>query len=159
MARSFHAIVTRDGWVPAFHDDKERHANMGKGVLVEMKITQPRNYEYHKRFFAMLNFAFEYWEPDIVRENGLAWMKDFEQFRADMIVKAGYYNTVVRFLPDGTQEICFKPKSIAFTNMEEEDFHNLYKSVFNVVWDLILHHKFESEDQAQNAINHALSFT
>lgn len=93
------------------------------------ELKQPRNYEFHKKFFALLNFAFEHWDcqPTINRYGQVE--KNFDQFREDITIKAGYYEQHWRL--DGTFRVV--AKSISFANMGEVEFSKLYKSACNVV--------------------------
>ena len=45
------------------------------------------------------------------------------------------------------------PLSISFAKMDEMQFRDVYKSVFNVCWNLVLRRSFETEEAAQNAID------
>ncbi|EBV1275097.1 DUF1367 family protein, partial [Salmonella enterica subsp. enterica serovar Oranienburg] len=69
-------------------------------------------------------------------------------------VQAGYYDEVI--LPDNTRRRT--PKSIAFARMDEDTFRQLYKDVFNVLWNFILRHKFRSQQEAENVAMQLLEF-
>ncbi|MFP2239933.1 DUF1367 family protein [Pseudescherichia vulneris] len=165
------------------------------GVWLNCKITQARNYLYHKRFFALLNLGFEYWTPaggiitpaekeylsgyiryliSIVgnddtllqteldyneragqrRANGHAIVKSFEAFRKWATVEAGFYDEFV--LPDNTRRR--EARSISFANMSEQEFHEVYKAVFNVLWNYILSHAFSSRQEAENVAMQLLEY-
>lgn len=125
----------------------------GEGISVEaVKI---RNYKFHKKFFAMLNLAFQYWEPDSKEFLGLEIEKDFNFFRKQIIILSGHFRQV--FNLDGT--FALEAKSISFANMDDIEFESLYKSVFNVVWKMILRYKgFENESDAESAILDFMNF-
>jgi len=65
--------------------------------------------------------------------------------------KTGYYDIINT--PEGLKK---KVKSINFNAMSQDEFNQFYKSAFSVVWDFILSRSFESEDQAQDAIDQLL---
>ena len=75
---------------------------------------------------ALLNLAFDYWEPD---EANMVGEKNFEQFREDIIILCGFYHRWVRL--DGTTRVT--AKSIAFANMSEDEFEKLYSKAIAVI--------------------------
>lgn len=50
-----------------------------------------------------------------------------------------------------------RPMSINFYAMDQEQFDDFYRRAFSVVWRFILHRTFNSETDAQNAIDQLLS--
>lgn len=89
-----------------------------------------------------------------LRTRDVALLKSFEPYRAWVTVQAGYYDEVI--LPDNTRRRT--PKSIAFARMDEDTFRQLYKDVFNVLWNFILRHKFRSQQEAENVAMQLLEF-
>ena len=72
--------------IPMKASDIEWIQKLKPGRLVEATISQPRNYIFHKRFFALLNFAFDYWEPSAItiKENkNFKSVRKFARFIAD----------------------------------------------------------------------------
>ncbi|EFV6386659.1 DUF1367 family protein, partial [Shigella sonnei] len=51
-----------------------------------------------------------------------------------------------------------RAKSIAFANMDETEFQQVYKSVLNVLWNWILFRKFSSPEQVENVAAQLLEF-
>ena len=92
---------------------------------VRVKMTRVRNYQFLKKYFALLNLAFDYWEPP----DNLVGEKNFERFRKDIIILAGYYEQYVRV--DGSTRV--EPKSIAFGSMSEDDFADLYTKTIDAI--------------------------
>ena len=103
----------------------------GEGVRV--KLTRMRNYEFHKKYFALLSLAYDYWEPP----ESDAWddgkfigaEKNFERFRKDVTILAGFYEQYVRV--DGSTRI--EPKSISFGSMSEDEFSELYTKTIDAI--------------------------
>ncbi|EPI5197261.1 DUF1367 family protein, partial [Escherichia coli] len=58
--------------------------------------------------------------------------------------------------PDGSRGR--RAKSIAFANMDETEFQQVYKSVLNVLWNWILFRKFSSPEQVENVAVQLLEF-
>ena len=103
---------------------KERLDKFKAGTILRTDLTKPRNYMFHKKFFAMRNVAFENQEQ----------YTDDEAFRKALIIEAGYYDEI-RLL-DGT--VLKVARSINFGSMEEVEFGELYAKVFSVIlWKVI----------------------
>ncbi|EFW6768793.1 DNA breaking-rejoining protein, partial [Shigella flexneri] len=47
---------------------------------------------------------------------------------------------------------------IAFANMDETEFQQVYKSVLNVLWNWILFRKFSSPEEVENVAAQLLEF-
>jgi hypothetical protein len=69
-------------------------------------------------------------------------------------VEAGHFDAIQ--LPDGT--LRKHPRSIAFANMDEQEFQQLYKAALDVLWRWILSRAFRSQAEAENAAAQLLSF-
>jgi len=115
---------------PAQDNDRELLKKIKSMEPVRVTLKRPRNYEFHKKWFALLNFAYDYWEPP----HNLVGHKNFDRFRKDIIILAGYYDTVVRL--DGSTRV--EPKSISFGSMSEDDFEKLYDATIEVVCQHVL---------------------
>lgn len=56
-------IRTAQGLVPATEADRELVQKWKAGQVVHGKFTKMRNAKFHGKFFAMLDLAWDYWEP------------------------------------------------------------------------------------------------
>lgn len=130
-------VKTPGGFMPQDDDSCEALSVIGLGKVIRVKFTQPRNLKFHRKFFALVNFAFSHWEPgelEDTRWTGVVPEKSKGRFRKDLIIMAGYYDATFRI--DGTTRI--EAKSISFARMGQEEFDKLYSSVINVVLKKIL---------------------
>ena len=125
---------TNYGFMPVTEDDQENMKSVKMGELIKVKWSKPRNYEFHKKFFALLNVGFDHWEPQQTEFKGLPVQKNFERFRKDCICAAGYYDLVQNL----KGEVRAEAKSISFASMEEEEFEKLYSAVANVLLQQVL---------------------
>lgn len=101
------------------------------------KVIKPRNVKFLKKYFALLNFAFEHWKPGKLSGkvfDGVKPEKSFERFRADLTILTGHYKQVIRVNGDTVIE----PKSISFASMKEKDFEELYSNTIDVILKHIL---------------------
>lgn len=139
--------------VPADEKSAEylRKQKVGQGFRAG--ITRMRNIRFHRKFFALLNYAFDAWEPEAKLYKGLPVEKSFDQFRADITILAGYYETAVRL--DGTVRVT--PKSIAFHRMDEDEFEKLYSAVIDVLLQRIFID--QTRGDVDNVVNNILAYT
>ena len=105
---------------------------LGQGVTASVK--RHRNPKHHKKYFALLNLAFDHWEPAANTYKGQIVGKNFEQFRNDIVVLAGFYEMAVNL----KGETRLTAKSISFANMDQAEFDALYNATVNVILKHIL---------------------
>lgn len=104
------------------------------GATVAVSMRQPRNIAHHRKLFALLNVAYESWEPEGKLYKGEPVAKNFDQFRNDVVVLAGYYDTTVTMRGD----VRLIAKSISFASMGQDEFTALYDAVANVILSRVL---------------------
>lgn len=96
------------------------------------KIERPRNPRFHRKYFAMINLAFENQD-----DFGL---EEAEQFRQYLQMRAGFY--ITKDTPTGN---AYFAKSIAFDSMDGAEFENLYEKVWEQIFTLYKHDRSEFE--------------
>lgn len=114
---------------PAGESDREAMAKYPLGTFLKADIVRPRNYKFHKKFFALLNIGFDAWEPPAPTYKGHQVQKDFDRFRQDVTIAAGFYDVVGTL----SGKVALRAKSISFAKMEEDEFNKLYNAVANVL--------------------------
>lgn len=102
-----HLTKTQTGLVPADPETEAEYKKLKLGQIIHGEFKRARNYKFLRKWFALLNVAFDNWEaPEMVdphtRQHYPARKpeKNFERFRKDVTILAGYYHNVVRL--DGT---------------------------------------------------------
>lgn len=120
--------------VPATEDDQEKLSKIKQGRPVSVELKQKRNYQFHKKFFAMLNVGFDAFEPEIKEFKGHPVQKNFDRFRKEVIIAAGFFSVVGTI----TGEVRAVADSIAFGSMSPEDFEKLYNACCNVLLQKVL---------------------
>lgn len=131
---------TISGLIPVFNSDHEKlkESKLKIGEVYEVDIKKKRNYEFHKKYFALINLCYENQE----------YFELFDDLRDYLTVKSGHYRKVL--MPNGYEDI--KPKSISFGSMDDIEFENLYQNTITQVCKLI---GIEKED----LLNEILNFT
>lgn len=140
---------------PANTIDAEALGKVKIGALLHGEFKQPRNPHFHRKFFAMLNFGYEYWSPPELEYEGMKSEKSFERFRNEVTVLAGWYTVTT----DLKGNVRLEPKSISFAAMDDTEFSELYKAVFNVIWKYVLSQvRGMTPELAESTINQLVSF-
>jgi hypothetical protein len=143
---------------PANQVDADVLAKIKTGAVVQAEIKQPRNPRFHRKFFAMLGLAFEYWTPGpVTLPDGSAFEaeKSFDRFRKDVLILSGFRTLVVNI----KGEARYEAESISFSAMDEGKFHDVYRAVFSTCWQFVLKHiPGMTKELAENTINQMMSF-
>jgi hypothetical protein len=118
-------------------DSAEYVKKLTEGEVIESKVRRARNYQFHKKFFALLAFAFDNQEK----------YDTPEAFRAEVTMRAGWYQEHHHL----SGAISYSPKSIAFDKMDELEFGRLYQAVIDVILKHFLHGMTEPALRAATA--------
>ncbi len=121
-------------FAPYDSESEDYLINKKDGQFFICDIKTPRNYEFHKKLFALLNIAYAHWEPKEFNNKHGKVERNFDQFREDIIIMCGYYEQHFRL--DGSFRV--KAKSISFAEMDNEEFEKLYNTMITVVIKKIL---------------------
>lgn len=146
-------------FVPASDEDKEFADKIRAGEVVRLKFTRMRNYQFFKKWHSLVRLAFDYWEPtELPEDPEKRWMKNvtpqknYERFRKDITIRAGYFYAVYRL--DGTMRI--EAESIAWGSMTEETFEKLYSATIDVVLGQI--YMDYSEEMLESLVDQVMSY-
>lgn len=139
--------------VPSLPDDEEKLKKIKSGELLSVDIVRPRNAMFHRKFFALLHVGFDSWNPPSITSKFGQPEKSFEQFREDVTILAGRYESTIRL----NGEVRVVAKSISFAKMSQEEFEDLYNSVINVVLDRVLTNYTKGD--LLNQVNKIMNFT
>jgi len=114
----------------------KRLMDLEPGEFAVIEFVIPRNAKFHRKFFSMLNFAFDSWEPKRMRKTykGREVAKNFERFRKDVLILAGFYDQT--FDLKGNMKL--EARSISFANMDDAEFEQVYSAVATVILEHVL---------------------
>lgn len=154
MAEWTFAKSMSGGFFPADPQTEDLARRVPVGGAVHGQFRRMRNPRFHRKFFALLNFAFERWEPGEIDCKYGVPEKNPEQFRKDAIILAGFYNVVARM--DGTARI--EAKSISFAAMDEDEFSALYNAVLNVFLKRIPQMSAMGSDEVNRVVEQLIAF-
>ena len=120
---------TISGLMPIDPDSVAWFNKLKPGEVVRAEFKKVRNYAFLKKYFALLAVAYDNWEPGEIDSKYGKPEKNFERFRADLTILAGFYDNTIRL--DGSVRI--EPKSISFAKMSAEEFGDLYSRTIDVL--------------------------
>jgi hypothetical protein len=120
----------------AYKNFKTRLNKLEEGELCSIEAKLPRNSRYHRKFFAMLNLGYDAWEPQRKHKSykGREVQKNFERFRSDVLIAAGFYTQT--FGLDGKLQL--EAQSISFASMEQPEFEFVYNRCLDVLLQDVL---------------------
>lgn len=136
-------------------DDLETAEAMEKikpNAVVKAEVTQPRNLGFHRKFFALLDVAFEAWECPVTEYKGQLITKNRDSFRKDLIILAGFGYPVVNL----KGEVRYEAQSMSFSKMDNGAFETLYSRVVDVILTRVLTHYTRAD--LDNVVNQILGF-
>ena len=109
---------------------EELFEKLSNGQTYKIKVTKSRNPNFHAKVLGMLRTAFDYWEPTSSQlPQGVDVVKDFDRFRKDLTIQAGFYEIV--WLLNG--KFILEAKSISFDSMEQTEFEELFNAYVDVI--------------------------
>lgn len=126
------------------------------GQGVRATVRKARNVKFHRKAFALFKLAFEAWEPTTPLEyQGLPVAKDFDRFRKDMTILAGFYKAVY----NARGEVRLEAESLSFSGMDDERFGQVFRAVLSVVWNRVLRAAgYASEEEVERVVNELMRF-
>lgn len=138
-------LNTAQGLKPLYDADYDEKKKLRVGVVYRATIRQPRNIDFHRKYFALINCAWEY-QPEAVQE---FFKNNVELFRKTVQMSAGFCERIYSI---ERQEWVDIPTSISFSSMDETTFQELYSKVFDVILQVFLKH-ITPEEFNNNLIN------
>lgn len=138
--------VTPYGLVPMYNSDLDLKNKLKVGTVVRCSVSNPRNYEFHKKFFALVRLTFDNLPAHLAEVWQIHNEEDMlRRFKRDL----GYYTTTHN--AEGEVEITYG--SISFAAMEQHDFEDFY----NQCIDMVLYKYIKGLDR-QNLITEIENF-
>ncbi|WP_330925017.1 DUF1367 family protein [Candidatus Sororendozoicomonas aggregata] len=125
------------------------------GDVIRCEFRKARNYRFHRKYFALLDLAYEYYEPRSVhtRDGVITPEKNREEFRKWCVIKAGFYQVIG--YPDGS--VRARAKSMKFSQMDEQTFAALYSKTIDVLLRQVFGNGW-SREAVEDTVNQILNF-
>lgn len=114
---------TESGLVPMYESDLDNKRRLALGVDYWCEIKLARNYEFHKKFFALIKLAY-----DNLPEGLDARYPNMEALREDLLIRCGYTRRIL-----SRQGYVDVADSIAFDKLDQTAFEALYRDIWNEI--------------------------
>lgn len=133
----------------------KRFFGLEAGEMAVVEMVFPRNPKFHRKFFALLNVGFDAWEPPRKRRTykGMPVQKNFEQFREDVTIAAGFYDQTF----DLSGRLRLKAKSIRFSGMDDAEFERVYSAVADVLLAGVLV-RYAGREELDSVVDQIMGF-
>jgi hypothetical protein len=132
-------LNTPQGLKPCYDDDYDAKKMLKIGEVYTAEIRLARNYELHKKAFALVNAAWSYLPEKT--QNGF---RSVEGFRDYLTVASGYYKVYYNRRLHAFVEA---PKTWNFGGMDNAEFSTFYErlkdTVFGVIQPFVTREDFE----------------
>lgn len=140
--------------IPMDEDEAAKLRKFQAGTLVRGEYKTVRNGAFFKKWFSLARLAFELSSERMTphKYKGEDVLPNFERFRKDLTVLAGYYDPV--FGADGSVRL--EAKSLQWSKMKEPEFAQLYSATIDVILQKILPHL--GRDELENAVNATMAY-
>lgn len=138
--------------VPVGQEDMDALQKFAPNSVLQCEVKCPRNLGFHRKFFALLDVAFEAWECPALEYKGQPIVKNRERFRKDLTILAGFGYPVVNL----NGEVRYEAQSISFAKMDGAEFEALYSRVIDVVLAKVLTHY--TREELERVVNKILGF-
>ena len=133
-------VKINGGLFPSLDEDAEIINKIKRGDVVQYEIKKPRNAKFHRKYFAMLQ---------VVTDN-----TDYNTDQLLLMIKLrmGHFDS---FITPGGKTL-YKPKSISFSKMDNDEFERFYQKTMQVILNDFL--RGSNEKELQNQVDKILRF-
>ncbi len=133
-----HLVRTSLGLQAYSDEDYEELQKIKVGSVVKAKIVQPRNIKFHRKFFAMINAAW-----DSLTERQRTNLRSKETFREQLLITSGFSEPLYDI---NGQQFLERAKSISFAKMDEPAFDKVYSKVLDTILTILVCNGVSEDD-------------
>jgi hypothetical protein len=131
-------------------------ARLKIGEMVCGEFKKPRNPLFHRKAMALVRLLYEHFEDRYagqIRHKGDVVQPNFERFRNDITIVAGYYESTFNI----NGEVRLTARSWSFAKMDEAEFEKLYSALIQAGLSKVLDKNWD-EAKLRNAVEQILQF-
>lgn len=139
------------GFVPANDEEGARLSKFKLGAVMRANVAEMRNGKYFRKWWVLSKFAFDIWADRQPEQEwrGVKVLPDFERFRRDLIIMAGFFRPV--WAVNG--ELRLEAESLAWAKMDEDRFAALYSATINAILQKIIPDAGYTEDRLRATVD------
>jgi hypothetical protein len=132
-------MKTATGMAPADENTQDWLRKKKLGTTIQVEATEMRNGSFHRKWFALVKLAYDYWSDNAatLEYKGERVRPDFDRFRKDVIISAGFYYPVANL----KGEVRIEPESLKWSQMDEARFAKLYDATIQVLLQRVFNGK------------------
>lgn len=138
-----HLVRTSLGLQAYSDEDYEELQKIKVGSVVKAKIVQPRNVKFHRKFFSLINAAW-----DCLTERQRINLRSKDTFREQLLITSGFAEPLYDM---NGQKFLERAKSISFAKMDEPAFNEVYNRCLDTILTILIADGV-SEDQFNNIL-------
>lgn len=116
------------GLYPCDDEDYEKLRKLPMDRAIKVTANVNRNYQFHKKFFKLINTAWEICGEDMQRK-----FTNVENFRKSVLILSGIVDNVYN---PRTNEFLQQAKSLKFDKMDNIQFTEVYENVRETLFEL-----------------------
>jgi hypothetical protein len=129
---------TSQGLIPLYDEDYDQKKRLKIGQKYRARITVPRDLTKHRKYFALINCAWAFQNEKVQA----FFNNNVDVFRKTVEMTAGHCEKVYSIK---LKEWIDVPKSISFDSVDNIEFEEIYKRVYDVLLSTFLKHITEQE--------------
>lgn len=140
-----HLVRTSIGLQPYSDEDYEQLRKVKVGSVVKAKIVMPRNVKFHRKFFALINAAW-----DCLTDRQRTNLRSRDTFREQLLITSGFSEPLYDI---NGRKFLERARSISFAKMDESAFDVVYNRVLDTVLTILVANNVP-EDLFNNILQH-----
>lgn len=143
--------------VPADEETAARVAKWKSDDLIRGHFAAMRNAKFFRKWWVLAKYAYDLWTDHLPSQRtwrGQVVQPEFERFRRDLIIMAGFYTPI--FAIDGTLRM--EADSISWDNMDEPEFEKLYSATIDAILQKVLNRPDLTAEQLRKYVDTVMRF-
>lgn len=147
---------TLSGALMPLDADDTTFSRFKAGNVIRCEIKEMRNGKFFRKWWGLVKIAYDLWTETghTIEYKGELVLPNFDRFRKDVTVLAGYYDATYNL----KGEVRLEPKSLQWSKMTEMEFGELYQKTINVILEKIIPHKGLTAEELDNWTTQILDF-
>lgn len=119
------------GLIPACEESTDWLTKKKLGATILVEPREMRNGAFFRKWWALVKLGYDYWSEAAatIEFRGQPVLPEFDRFRKDVTIMAGFYYPVVNL----KGEVRIEAESLKWAKMTEETFAKLYDATIQVM--------------------------
>jgi hypothetical protein len=147
------------GLLPADDATRKWYTRLKLGATVHSEAREMRNGAFFKKWWALVELGYDHWSEaaPTIQFRGVNVLPNFDRFRKDVTIMAGFYYAVVNL----KGEVRIEAESLKWSQMTEERFTKLYDATIQVLLQRVFNGEIcrqWTEEELRRVSNQVLEF-